>query len=81
MNSFEKLTAFLDELDSRKIHFDLAYNRPGHVMVGIAVPGERWEVEFDAEGRIEVEVFKSEDPRAGLEGEDALARLFREFSD
>lgn len=81
MNAFDKLAGFLEELSLRKIHYSLAYNRPGYVMVNVAVPGERWEVEFDAEGAVEVEVFKSGGPDAGLEGEEALGRLFREFSD
>ena len=48
INSFDKLITFLDELNSRKINFDLEYNRTGYVMVCVAVPGERWEVEFDS---------------------------------
>lgn len=79
MGSFVKLTAFLDELNSRKIHFNLEYNRSGYVMVCIAVPGERWEVEFDSTGNVEVEVFKSGGPDSGLEGEEAIERLFSEF--
>jgi hypothetical protein len=47
-------------------------------MVQIAVPGERWEVEFFEDGHVEVEVFGR--TRDGLEGEEALARLFEQFS-
>ena len=39
------------------------------------MPGERWEVEFFADGSVEVEVFTS-GARNGLEGENALERLF-----
>ena len=81
MESFEKLTVFLDELNSRNIHFNLEYKRSGYVMVCIAVPGQRWEVEFDHTGNVEVEVFKSGGPNAGLEGEEAIDRLFKEFSE
>lgn len=79
MDSFEKFTSFLDELKSRKIHFSLEYNRAGYVMVCIAVPGERWEVEFTSSGKIEVEVFKNNS--SGLDGVELLDRLFKEFSD
>jgi len=48
-------------------------------MVDIAVPGERWEVEFFEDGHVEVEVFRSTSD--GLEGEEALDRLFEKFSD
>ncbi len=80
-HSFERLTTFLDELMLKKIHFKLEYNRAGYIMVCIAVPGERWEVEFDADGKVEVEVFFSQGPSVPLEGEEALERLFREFGD
>ncbi len=55
-------------------------HRSGYVMVSIAVPGERWEVEFDSTGNAEVEIFKSGGPDSGLEGEEAIERLLREFS-
>jgi hypothetical protein len=47
-------------------------------MVSVAVPGERWEVEFFADGHVEVERF----PSAGdIEGEEALKRLIDAFGD
>ena len=45
-------------------------------MALIAIPGERWEVEFFANGHVEVETFLS-NPN-GMEGEEALTRLFEE---
>ena len=30
------------------------------VMVEIAIPGERWEVEFEDDGSIEIEIFKGD---------------------
>lgn len=81
MVSFEKFTSFLDELNSKKIHFSLEYNRSGYVMVCIAVPGERWGVEFESSDNVEVEIFKSGVPNQSLEGEESIERLFRKFSD
>lgn len=81
LEPFFRFTSFLDELNERNIHFNLEYNRTGYVMVCIAVPGERWEVEFDPAGNIEVEIFRSGGPNSGLEGEEAIERLFKEFSD
>jgi len=79
MNTLGKLLTFLYELDSRQIAFKLARCRPEAIMVDISVPGERWEVEFFEDGHVEVEVFRS--TSGGLEGEEALARLFEQFSD
>jgi len=79
MNTLGKLLTFLDELDGRQISFKLVHSRSGAIMVDIAVPGERWEVEFFEDGHVEVEVFRSTSD--GLEGEEALDRLFEKFSD
>lgn len=59
MTKLSKLTDFLDRLDSADIHYSLASVREGAVMVGVTVPGERWEIEFMADGDVEIEVFKS----------------------
>jgi len=78
MNSLEKLIHFLEELEERKLFFRLGKIRDS-ILVEIAVPGERWEVEFFADGQVEVERFYSRGD--GLSGEAELEILFREFSD
>ena len=77
MNPLEKRLQFLGELERRSIYFSLARYRDA-IMVRADVPGERWEIEFFADGRVEVEVFRSE---GQMEGEEALARLLSDFSD
>ncbi len=52
MNPLQKLLDFLSELDARKVHHRLSRVRPEAIMVEIAVPGERWEVEFFADGHL-----------------------------
>lgn len=76
--TLQQLLDFLDRLRAASIHFELRQHRPEAVAVDIAVPGERWEVEFFPDGHIEVEVFG---PSTGVVGEEALERLFREYSD
>jgi hypothetical protein len=79
VETLQKLLDFLVELDGRKIYHQLARHRSDAIMVEIAVPGERWEVEFFADGHVEVEVFG---PSPGITGgEEALSRLFEVFSD
>jgi hypothetical protein len=53
-----KLLAFLDQLEQQKLHYRLSHVRDS-IMVEIAVPGERWEVEFFDNGEIEIERFVS----------------------
>mgnify|MGYP003293403929 CR=1 FL=1 len=55
----KELFDFLDLLESRKIYFTLSRIRDS-VLVEVSVPGERWEVEFFADGSVQVEKFKSE---------------------
>ena len=54
----EKLLEFLNELEAKKIYYKLNKVRDA-IMVEIAVPGERWEVEFFADGSVELEKFIS----------------------
>jgi hypothetical protein len=75
----EKLLEFLSELSKRNINYKLASYREEAIMVEIALPGERWEVEFFADGHVEVETFISNP--AGIEGEEAIKRLFDTSSD
>lgn len=46
-------------------------------MVTVAVPGERWEIEFLSDGSIEVEKFVSQ---GDIAAEEALSELFDRFS-
>ncbi len=55
----KELFDFLDLLESRRIYFTLSRIRDS-VLVEVSVPGERWEVEFFADGSVQVEKFKSE---------------------
>jgi len=58
-NVFDKLTAFLTDLEGRQISYTLSHNREEAIMVNVAAPGERWEIEFLEDGSIEVERFIS----------------------
>lgn len=78
LNSLQKLLDFLQELDERSIFYTLTSVRSDAIMVEIAVPGAHWEVEFFADCHVEVEVFGKS---SGIEGEEALTRLFEEHSD
>ena len=77
-NSLQQLLDFLDKLEEHHVFFRIDRCRSEAIMVRIDVPGERWEVEFMADGTIETEVFRN---GAGIEsGESPLDRLFGEFS-
>ena len=80
-NSFQMLLDFLDELERHKLYFRLERDRSEAVMVRVDVPGERWEVEFFADGEVEVEVFRSTASGVvgGSEAQAALRHLITDF--
>ena len=73
----KELMEFLDELEKRKIYYRL--NKVSeNILVEIAVPGQRWEVEFCRDGEIQIEKFISN----GIIYEHTeLTNLFQSFSD
>ena len=77
VNAFQKLLDFLVRLDNAKIYYSLARIREETIAVEVAVPGERWEVEFFADGQVEIEVFSSVGAGGIQSGDEALLdRLF-----
>lgn len=54
------LLAFIKRLEAAHLHYRLSSARSDAVMVEVAVPGERWEVEFFEDGHVESERFVSE---------------------
>lgn len=73
----DKLLKFLDTLDSKHIYYRINKIRES-ILVEIAVPGERWEVEFFADGEVQIERFIS---TMEILGESELELLFQNFSD
>lgn len=75
----QKLNDFLNELEERKIFYSLNKVRCEAIMVEVAVPGQRWEVEFMDDGSLEIEKFISDG--GVLYDENELKNLFQDFSD
>jgi hypothetical protein len=71
--SAPKIHEFIRELDSSRTHYVLTSVRAGAVMVQVALPGERWEVEFFDDREPEVEVFRSDGSVFGPEKLDELS--------
>jgi hypothetical protein len=77
-NSFPDFLQLLNELEQKKISYTLAHNREDAVMVIVATPGERWEIEFLSDGSIEIEKFISTGEITGVE---SLRELFVRYED
>jgi len=72
-----RLIEFLNKLEENKIYYRLNKIRDS-ILVEIAVPGQRWEVEFFADGDIQVEKFFSD---GEIKDKSELEILFNNFSD
>ena len=77
-NGFDRLILFLQNLEKQAIDYSLAHHRDEAVMVIVAVPGERWEIEFLSDGSVELEKFVS---NGEIAGEEALSELFARYSE
>jgi hypothetical protein len=73
-----RVLELLNRLEAAKIHFRLAYNQEDAITIEIAVPGQRWEIDCYANGRKDVEVFKSD---GSIRDASAIDELFSDFSD
>ena len=73
----KKLLCFLEELDKRKIYYRINKIRES-ILIEVAVPGQRWEVEFFEDDHVEIEKFIS---NGVLYGQEEIEVLFREFTD
>jgi hypothetical protein len=72
------LLGFLNELRQGKIYYRLSQHRANAIMVEVAVPGERWEVEFLDDGDVDVEIFRSD---GTIHDSAMLAGLVAKYSD
>lgn len=75
---FNNLVAFLDKLEHQRISYTLAHHREDALMVLMAVPGERWEIEFRSDGSIEIEKFLSP---GEIYDKESLGELFARYAD
>ena len=82
MTYISELIELLNMLEKHKIYYKLNKVRSDAIMIEIAVPGERWEVEFVTNGNkkcsVEIERFKSD---GEVFDEQELKTLFDLFSD
>jgi len=77
-NQLDRILEFLAELDRRGVPYSLESSRDDALMVLVAIPGQRWEIEFMRDGEIEVERFTSGGDIGAEEWLDELWRLLEE---
>ena len=77
-NELKGLLELLNRLEAAKIHFTLSRNQEDAITIDVAVPGQRWEIDCHLNGKMEVEVFKSD---GTILDASAIDDLFNNFSD
>jgi hypothetical protein len=78
MSVTDQLLSFCAALEQRRARYDVLVARPDTVMVSLAVPGERWEIEFFTDGRVEVERFVSQGVEERATAVEDVLRFFDE---
>ena len=76
-NALSKALAYLDQLHEQHIWYRLDRIRDA-LLVEIAIPGERWEVEFFEDGHVEIERYVS---TGAIEDEEILTDLIAHYHD
>lgn len=72
MAKLSTLTDFVDRLDTAQLHYTMTSVTEGAIKVGVTVPGEHWEIEFNEDGDIEVEIYRSNGELHDLEKTEEL---------
>ncbi|HLQ98617.1 MAG TPA: DUF3885 domain-containing protein [Candidatus Dormibacteraeota bacterium] len=72
------LLEILNKLEEKNIYYQLNKIRKEAIMVEIALPGQRWEIEFLDDGTVDVEKFISD---KDFYDESELDLLFKRFND
>ena len=72
MTALSNAAGLCRELDRRHVDYQVLIVRDAALMMSVAVPGERWEIEFFDDGHIELERFVS---RGVADAPDVQAQL------
>lgn len=72
----KELINFLNQLENSHIFYKLNKVRNEAIMVEIAVPGQRWEVEFMEDGTVEIEKFISDKDMYDVRELETLFKYF-----
>jgi hypothetical protein len=78
LRSIKEMNDLLNQLEDKNIFYRLSKVRTESIMIEVAVPGQRWEIEFMDNGTIEIEKFISD---GQIYNNHELTTLFQDYSD
>ncbi len=68
----------LQKLDSHKISYSISRYLNDSISICVAVPGQRWEIDINSSGEIQIEIFTS---CGEIYDSNKIEVLFEQFSD
>ena len=77
MDTYRQVLDLLAKLRAAKIYFRLDYVREEAILIEVVVPGQRVEIEFMGDGKIDVERFRSD---GKMEDSAAIDQLLMDYS-
>jgi hypothetical protein len=60
VSDLKSVLDFVARLDEARLSYRILSIRPDALLVDVAVPGERWEIEFMVDGEVQIERFCSD---------------------
>jgi hypothetical protein len=78
MTALSNAAGLCRELDRRHVAYQLLIVRDRALMISVAIPGERWEIEFFEDEHVELERFVSQ---GVVDAPDVQAQLLSRFDD
>lgn len=69
---------FVEKLHKAKIYCSVRCTSYDAISIDVAVPGQRWEIDFLKDGSVDIEIFKS---NGNIYDRAKLSELFEKFSD
>ncbi|MEO6349548.1 MAG: hypothetical protein ABIP53_02765 [Candidatus Limnocylindrales bacterium] len=76
IGAFDSLQLFLDRLDAKRVTYRLGRDRDSSVKVEVHLPRVHWEIEFFANGEIELERYAAtEEIQVATDTDGVLALL------
>ena len=75
---FRGMLALLERLDKLRVPYHVRHSREDAIMVVAHAPGQYWEIEFLADGDVDIERYRSD---GEIDDESILQELFDLWSD
>ncbi|MDR2171389.1 MAG: hypothetical protein LBP59_14700 [Planctomycetaceae bacterium] len=78
LDTTNSIIEFLNQLERHKIAYTISHYLNDSISICVVVPGERWEIDINQLGEIQIEIFRS---NGEIYDSKIMETLFEKFSD